>query len=293
MDPDAPISVSTSSELDDALEDAEPGQTIELEDGVYTGTFEAEASGTASEPITLTGSRRAVLTTGTTSSGYGLHVTGSYWNVTGLSVLRASKGIVLDGSNFTVIDGVNVGFIGEEGIHLRENSASVTVQSSVVFSTGLTNPSIGEGIYIGSAVSNWSSPSTPDRSDAAQILNNWIVNTPAEGIDIKEGTTGGVITGNRFINAGYSGANFADSWVDAKGNGYQITGNWGWRTLLDAFQVHVAVDGWGQGNVFRGNTVFGGVPGYEVWVQSGATGTVVSCEPTAALKGMTNITCTP
>ncbi len=78
-----------------------------------------------------------------------------------------------------------------------------------------------------------------------------------------------------------------------KGNGYQITGNWGWRTLLDAFQVHVAVDGWGQGNVFRGNTVFGGVPGYEVWVQSGATGTVVSCEPTAAVKGMTNIACTP
>jgi hypothetical protein len=292
VDPDEPISVSTSSELEDALEEAQPGQTIELENGVYTGTFEAEASGTESERITLTGSRRAVLTTGTTSSGYGLHVTGSYWNITGLSVLRASKGIVLDGSNFTVIDGVNVGFIGEEAIHLRENSASVTVQNSIVHTTGLTNPSIGEGIYIGSAVSNWPS-SEPDRSDAAQILNNWIVNTSAEGIDIKEGTTGGVISGNRFVNAGYSGANFADSWVDAKGNGYQITGNWGWRTLLDAFQVHVAVDGWGQGNVFRGNTVFGGVPGYEVWVQSGATGTVVSCEPTAALKGMTNIACVP
>jgi hypothetical protein len=137
------------------------------------------------------------------------------------------------------------------------------------------------------------SSSTPDRSDAAQVIGNTISNTTAEGIDIKEGTTGGVITGNIFTNAGYSGENYADSWIDVKGNGYLIAGNSGSGTLLDAFQVHVALDDWGHGTVFRGNTVRGGVPGYEVSVQSGAVRTVVHCAPTGASRGLSNVACTP
>ena len=254
----------------------------------------ASVSGTSAQRITLTGSRSAVLTTGSTSSGYGLQVKGSYWNISGLSVKRALKGIVLDGSRNTVIDGVEVGTIGQEGVHLRTNSSSSTVRNSYIHDTGVTQPSYGEGIYIGSAKSNWSSSSSmPDRSDGAQIVNNTITNTPGEGIDVKEGTTGGVITGNRFTNAGYSGANYADSWIDLKGNRYQVTGNSGSKTLLDAMQVHVAVAGWGVGNVVRSNTVTGGVPGYEVWVQSGATGTIVGCKSTGAAKGLTNVACTP
>jgi hypothetical protein len=291
------VSVATSAQLAAALKSASPGQTIALRDGTYTGAFVAAASGTPAQRITLTGSRNAVLTTGKTGSGYALHVTGDFWNISGLTVTRASKGIVLDGADQTVIDGVDVGYTGAEAVHLRKNSVAVIVRNSSIHDTGLEQPNYGEGIYIGSAKSNWASimgsSSTPDRSDKAQILNNAISNTSAEGIDIKEGTTGGVITGNRFTNAGYSGENYADSWIDAKGNDYRVTGNTGSKTLLDAFQVHVALDGWGRGNIFRGNTVTGGVPGYEVSVQAGATGTVVACAPTTAARGLTNITCTP
>lgn len=293
---DPTVTVSTSAQLTAALNAAEPGHTIALQDGTYTGKFVAAASGTPGQPITLTGSPRAVLTTGSTSSGYALHITGDHWNVSGLSVSRAAKGIVLDGSSHTVIDGVDVGNIGAEAVHLRTDSAHVTVRNSRIHDTGLTKPSYGEGIYIGSAKSNWSSimgsSSTPDRSDYAQIVGNTISDTSAEGIDVKEGTTGGVISGNTFVNAGYSGANYGDSWVDVKGNGYRVTDNRGAGTLLDAFQVHVPLPDWGHGNVFRGNTVTGGVPGYEVSVQSGATGTVVACGPTTAAKGLTNIACT-
>lgn len=290
------VTVSTSAQLTAALNSAKPGHTIALQDGTYTGKFVAPTSGTSAQPITLTGSSRAVLTTGSISSGYALHITGDHWNVSGLSVARAAKGIVLDGSSHTVIDGVDVGNIGAEAVHLRTGSSNVTVRNSRIHHTGLDKPSYGEGIYIGSAKSNWSSimgsSTTPDRSDVARIIGNTISDTSAEGIDVKEGTTGGVISGNTFVNAGYSGANYGDSWIDVKGNGYQITDNRGAGTLLDAFQVHVPLPGWGNGNVFRGNTVTDGVPGYEVSVQSGAIGTVVACAPTAAAKGLTNIACT-
>lgn len=291
------VAVSTSAQLTAALQTAKPGQTIVLRDGTYVGRFVAASAGTASEPITLTGSRAAVLTTGATSSGYGLRVTAPYWNIAGLSVSVAAKGIVLEGSHHTVIDGVDVGNTGAEAVHLRANSAFVIVRNSRIHDTGLVQSEYGEGIYVGSASSNWSSimgsSSTPDRSDSVQILNNTIVNTTAEGVDIKEGTTGGAVTGNTFSNAGYSGHGYADSWVDIKGNGYSVSGNTGTTALRDAFQVHVVASGWGRNNHFRDNEVNAGVPGYEVWVQSGAVGTVVGCGVTGAARGMSNIACTP
>jgi hypothetical protein len=294
---DERVTVATSAQLTAALLAARPGQTIALEDGIYTGRFRAAVAGTESRRITLTGSRNAVLTTGSTTGGYGLHVTAPYWNITGLSVSEASKGVVLDGASHTVIDGIDVGDIGAEAVHVRKNSASVIVRNSVIHDTGRTTPEYGEGIYIGSAKSNWASvmgsSSTPDRSDAAQVLNNTITNTTAEGIDIKEGTTGGIVAHNTFRNAGYSGKGYADSWVDVKGNGYRIFDNSGSSALLDAFQVHVALEGWGRSNEIRDNSVLSGVPGYEVRVQSGAVGTVVGCGPTVAAKGLTNIACTP
>jgi hypothetical protein len=290
------VTVSTSAGLTAALAAARPGQTIALRDGTYTGAFVAAAEGTASQPIRLTGSRAAVLTTGSVSKGYGLHVTGDRWIVSGLSVQTAQKGIVLDGSSGTVVEGVDVGKIGDEGVHVRTNSVDVTVRGSSVHDTGLRKAGFGEGIYVGSAVSNWGSvmgsSSTPDRSDRVQITGNTISATAAEGIDLKEGTTGGVVSGNVFRDAGRSGDNSADSWVDVKGDGYLVTGNSGTGTKLDAFQVHV-ISGWGRGAVFRDNVVLGGVPGYEVWVQKGAVGTVVACRTTGsgAASGLTNVAC--
>jgi hypothetical protein len=288
----SPITVGTSAELVAALKAVQPGQTISLKDGTYKGAFVAKVWGTASARITLTGSRNAILTSGSLTSGYGLQVTGSYWDLKGFSVTNSSKGIMLDGSTFTVIDGVDVGNIGDEGVHFRKNSSDSTIRNSAVHDTGKARAEYGEGIYIGSANSNWISPTVPDTSDRVQVLNNTISNTTGEGIDVKEGTAGGIISGNVFANSGYSGANYADSWIDVKGNGYQVTGNSGSGTLLDAFQVHVQIDGWGRDSVFQGNTVSGGVPGYEVWVESANIGTLVGCKATSASKGLANVACT-
>ena len=291
----ATTSVSTASQLKSALKTAAPGDTIVLADGTYTGKFVAATSGTAAAPITLAGSRGAVLTTGSVGSGYAVNLTGDHWNLSGFTVAIAKKGVVLDGSNGSRLDGLDVGSIGEEAVHVRENSTGAVIVNSSIHHTGQTDAGYGEGIYVGSAQSNWESvtgsASTPDRSDGVVIESNTIWATSAEGIDVKEGTTGGRIAGNRFVDAGLSGANYADSWVDVKGNGYTVENNWGSGALTDAFQVHVASAGWGQGNLFRGNGQLSGVPGFEVNVQSTAAGTVVACALSGAGRGLSNIPC--
>jgi hypothetical protein len=113
------------------------------------------------------------------------------------------------------------------------------VRGCDVHDTGLRSPQFGEGIYVGSAVSNWHATdgtgvpygenggAGPDRSDRCLIEGNRIWNTTAEGIDVKEGTVGGIIRGNRFDNCGWSGENSADSWVDVKGSGWLVEDNTG------------------------------------------------------------------
>lgn len=295
--PAGTVVVATSAELTSALAAAQPGQTIQLKDGRYIGKFSAAASGTSAAPITLTGSRAAVLSTGSVRSGYGLHITGSHWRVSGLSVTDSGKGIVLDGSTHTVLSNLDVGRTGTEAVHFRADSADSAIRDSDVHDTGLDKPGFGEGIYVGSATSNWrtvmGSAAKPDRSDRVEIRNNRISRTSAEGIDVKEGTSNGAIIGNSFSNAGYSGENSADSWVDVKGNGYTVTGNSGTATKLDALQVHSVLDGWGRNNVFSGNSVRGGVPGHEVWIQSARLGNTVGCKSSAAGRGLTNVPCSP
>ncbi|MCU1404557.1 MAG: hypothetical protein JWQ43_860 [Glaciihabitans sp.] len=288
--------VATSAELTAALKSATAGSTITMKDGTYTGRFELTASGKSGAPITLTGSHKAVITTGSTGSGYGMHGTGDYLVFSGFSISKAQKGIVIDSSNNTRIVGLDVGNTGMEAIHVRTSSANAVVSGNVVHDTGIAKAGAGEGIYIGTANSNWGaimgSSSTPDKSDNVLVQNNTIRNTAAEGIDVKEGTTGGKLLGNTFENSGYSGANDADSWVDVKGNGYLISGNTGTDAKLDAFQVHDVYAGWGRTNTFTNNTITGKVPGYEVQIAGKASlGNIVACDTTLAKKGVTNLAC--
>jgi hypothetical protein len=288
------ITVASSAQLAAALKAVKPGQTIALKDGTYTGSnVIAAVNGTASAPITITGSRKAILTTGSASSGYGLHITGDYYKILGLSVTNSGKGIVLDGSIRTLISGVDVGRTGTEGVHFRAGSSDGIIENSIIHDVGTTTPEYGEGIYIGSAKSNWAkimgSATVMDKTDRIVVRNNQIKNTPAEGIDIKEGTVDGLVTGNVFTNAGYSGVHFGDSWMDVKGNNYKITGNSGTGAKLDAFQVHTQMAGWGINNTFTGNTVLGGVPGHEVWVSSPDLGTIVTYKSSGAGSGLSNI----
>ncbi|MEU7000136.1 discoidin domain-containing protein [Nonomuraea sp. NPDC046570] len=321
------VDVSTSAQLVSALANAQPGQTIKLAAGEYRGAFVTQRAGTAGSPITLTGPANAVLVndgpTGTAptcptagigwDSGYGLWLYDApYWKLTGFTVKDSKKGIVLDNSHHVTIDGVNVHHMEDEGVHFRRSSADGLIQNSRITDVGLVQPGYGEGVYIGSAGSNWSchgNSGGADRSDRVKVLNNQIgPGVTAEHIDVKEGTSDGVIRGNTFDGRGISGQNSADSWIDVKGIDYLIEGNTGTfaspGTFTNGHETHnpSSTPSFqnGCGNVWRDNTSnLGGVGQYAIKITStskcsGNPNVVYSSNTvTNATSGLTNITVTP
>lgn len=291
--PPATTTVTTAESLAAALTAASPGDVIGLADGVYRGAFVASVSGSAQQPIFLCGPRGAVLENEGPRSGYVLHLkAASHWRLIGFSVRQGQKGVMADGTVGSVIQGLNVTDIGDEAIHLRNFSTDNVVSDNVISRTGLRREKFGEGVYIGTAVSNWCTISNcrPDRSDRNVVVGNRIDTTTAEAVDIKEGTTGGLVQDNVFDGSALSGA---DSWVDVKGTAWLIEGNTGIDSPRDGFQTHEILKGWGARNQFRGNraTVNGAGYGFALTPVAGNT---VSCDNTAtgAARGLANVPCT-
>ena len=140
--------------------------------------------------------------------------------------------------------------LGNEGIHLRDNSSSNRVAGCEIYDTGHQVAFYGEGIYIGTSVNKTSS----DHSDNNLIENNYIHNTTAESVDIKEFTTGGIIRNNRFdgVGMGASQGGFSVSHlVDVKGNGYTVTGNTGINAIGVPYASAKRVSGWGENNTIQ------------------------------------------
>ncbi len=293
--PPATVTVGTADELTAALAGAGPGTVIALRDGTYAGNFAATAEGTRDAPVHLCGGRGAVLDAGGIKEGYVLHLDGAaWWRVVGFTVRNGQKGVMADGVTHTTIQGLHVTTTGDEAIHLRRHSSDNVVADNDIDTTGLRRDKFGEGVYVGSADSNWCTVTdcAPDRSDRNRVLDNRIRATGSESIDIKEGTTGGVIRGNTFDGTGMTGA---DSWVDVKGSGWLIERNRGTHSPLDGFQTHrIGKGGWGDANVFRGNSADVRADGFGYAVRP-ALGNVVGCDNTAADagSGLSNVGCTP
>ena len=292
--PDATVTVTTATELMDALTEPEPGTIIGLAETVFEGEFSATGDGTADKPITLCGTTKSVLDNGQTKKGYGLHLDNvSHWVIQGFTVRNSQKGVMADGTTNSIIRGLHVQNVGDEAIHLRAFSSDNQVLGNTISDTGLRKPKFGEGIYIGTAESNWCDISNcePDKSDRNKIIGNTITGTTAESIDIKEGTSDGLIQGNTFDGSALN-EDGGDSWVDVKGNGWIIDGNSGTNSLLDGFQTHEIIDGWGTKNVFKNNIaeVNGAGYGYSL---TPVRENVVECNNTAsnAAEGLSNEPC--
>jgi chitodextrinase len=321
------VDVSTAAQLQAALSNVTAGQTIRLAAGTYRGSFATQRAGSASQRITLTGPANAVLIndgpSGTApscpaptagwDSGYGLWLFNApYWNLTGFTVAESKKGIVLDNSHHVTIDGVNVHHVEEEAVHFRRSSADGVIRNSMITDTGLVQQGYGEGVYIGSAGSNWACHGNSggvDRSDRVQVIGNRIgPNIAAEPIDVKEGTHQGIIRGNTFNGQGITGQNSADSWIDVKGIGYTIEDNTGTftspGTFANGYETHnpSTTPSFmnGCGNVWRNNrSDLGGVGGYAINVtstskcQGNLNVVYASNTVTRAVRGLTNINVTP
>jgi Right handed beta helix region len=287
--------VSSASALSGALSTARPGEVIVLAAGVYNGDFVAAVSGTAGAPITLCGSRNAILQGDSTSSGYAFYLNhASWWRVEGFTVEGGQKGIMADGADHNLLNGLYVHGTGDEAIHLRSFSSDNTISHNVIRDTGSLKSFYGEGIYVGSAHSNWCqySQCQPDGSDGNVLIDNNIMDTTAENIDVKEGTTGGKIIGNQFNGTGMV-ESAATGWINVKGNDWTVQDNAGTDSDKNGYQVHQVYPGWGIGNVFIGNRAQVNGPGYGIYVQNKRLQTVVACNNvvTAAGSGFSTVAC--
>ena len=287
------IEVSTAAELKSALTGASPGDTIHLADGTYTGNFKTSTAASSGARITLTGSSKAVLTAG---GGYGLHLNGaSYWTVKGITVTGGQKGIMIDSAKGVVVDTVTVHGLDMEGVHFRKSSTDGVIKNSKIYDTGNDDRGMGEGVYVGSA------NTLSDKSDNVTITGNTIgPDVGGEAIDLKEGTTGGKVSGNTFDGKGLTGNSYDDSWIDVKGNNYVIENNTGKNTTNSGYETHSQQTGWGCGTVFRGNksNLSGSTGDKQLAINvtnfSGSCKTTVYASNTVTGgKGLTNITVTP
>jgi hypothetical protein len=292
--PTQTISPTTSGELRTALREAKPGDVILLSPGTYSGNFKITSKGTNRRPIYLCGSSDSTLNGRDHLGGYTLHIDGAEnWRLDGFTVRLGQKGVMVDASSRIVLQNMTVADIGEEGVHLRDGSSRNVVRGLTIRKTGEKNKKFGEGIYVGTAQSNWCDISNcqPDRSNNNQLIDNRISNTSAESIDVKEGTTGGLIKGNSFDGRGMAGD--ADSWVDVKGNGWKIISNHGQYTPKDGFQTHVILDGWGNDNTFSANTaLLNGASGVGYYLHKTLKNRV-SCDNkvAGAGDGLSNVPC--
>jgi hypothetical protein len=211
--PTAAVTVTTAAELTQALGAAAPGTVIILADGVYHGNFRATGAGTPGQPITLCGGTGAILDGGGTDEGYVLHLDrASHWTVQGFTVRNGQKGVMVDEGTHVLLQGLTVENTGDEAIHLRRFSSDNKVTGNTIRGAGLRKPKFGEGIYIGTAESNWCDITAckPDKSDRNEISGNTVSGTTAESVDIKEGTSDGLLAGNIFDG---SAMTEADSWA--------------------------------------------------------------------------------
>ncbi|MDR7082545.1 hypothetical protein J2X01_001834 [Arthrobacter ginsengisoli] len=290
--PPATVTVASAAELQAALASPGPGTVIRLSEGIYTGNFTATGDGAEGRPVTLCGTGGSILDGGQLDDGYVLHLDqASHWVLQGFAVRNGQKGVMVDESTHSVLRGLTVSNTGDEAIHLRRFSTDNMVLGNAISDTGLRKTKFGEGIYIGTAESNWCDISgcLPDQSDRNVVAGNDISGTSAESVDIKEGTSGGTLRDNRFDGSSIVGA---DSWVDVKGNDWMIENNSGRNSPRDGFQTHEIVDGWGTGNVFRNNSAELNGPGFG-YSLTPVLGNVVECSNRASQtgKGVSNEPC--
>ncbi len=263
------VYVSTTDELLAALSDATAGDEIIVKEGLYQhsdwigvwAVFNAEADGTAEHPIILRSEdpeHPATLSGGSWESKYALRIVGSYWEIRDLKICEAAKGIFLEQSEHSIISGCEVYDIGDEAIHIIDNSSYNLVENCYIHDTGKYTPKYGEGVYIGSSyqTEGYGFDCHYNTVRGCKIGPN----VTADGVDIKEYTIGNLVEECTFDATGICGLNGGNSFVEIKGNNCIVRNNIGYQNgaenLLYAYESSKQLDGWGQNNLVYDNTTY-------------------------------------
>ncbi len=266
---EAQIMVTNTDELTAALKNAKAGDEIILRAGTYQPAenngswrpFQAAADGTADRHIILRSEEPddpATIRCLTPQSKCALSITGSYWEIRDLKISTAAKGIFLAKSEHSVISGCEVFDIGEEAVHIIDDSSYNLIENCLIHDTGLYTPKYGEGVYIGSA-KNATDYGFECHFNTVRNCQ-FGPNIAADHVDIKEFTHGNVVEYCTFDGTGIQGENGGNSFVEIKGNDAIVRYNTGYRNgcekQLYGFDMNVQLDGWGQNNKIYDNTLY-------------------------------------
>jgi hypothetical protein len=295
------VKVSTFTQLSSAISSAQPGDLIEMADGVYKGKIRSSLSGTKENPITLCGSKQAVLTLERIDSDYVIYVQGSHWVLEGFTVTNAKQGVRFAYGGHNVIRNLLIYNLGQEAISLKGFSSYNRIEGNHIHDIGKAAPMYGEGVYIGTAESQqcqWSNCGF-DHSDHNVVINNIIgPNVTAQHVEVKKGSSHNQISGNKFYGAGmvdYSGsANYA--WVKVAGNNCVISNNEGHDSPVgNGISIESSDDGvWGNNNLVNENKLYVNGPGFGIKVSKKVRATTtVKCNNIVegAALGFSNTNC--
>ena len=263
------VNVATAPQLQAAITAAQPGDLIEMAAGTYNDKFIFQnLNGTSTNPIVLRGPQSAILQLGAGpqvggtidyGSGYAVAIdTSSYIWLMGFSIQYGPKGIMCDQATNCWLKGLNVSWVEQEGVHLRNYSSNNLIEDCTVHDTGKKSPGYGEAYYVGTAKSNLVA-STSRTGGALDSANDNIIRRckayafTGEGVDIKEGTNRTIVEYCWFDGSLLNNYNSADTWIDVKGNNSIIRYNYGQKTFNGAYSVYNPVAGTGLNNTFKGN----------------------------------------
>ena len=219
------IDVTPEKSIQDAIEKAQPGDTIVLGDGNYAQDFQSVRDGTPEKRITITGSRQAVVN-GESNSRM-IQINHSYMTLDGFTVSGVTNGgkksedyvdkcvyilgtktpavIRKDGMEYEssldgmVVSNMRIADCGGECLRLRSFITNAEVVGNKIEGCGRHDfkfPSStvnGEAIYVGTSSNQWSdgknSKAGPDLTKFVWIHENEIDSQGNECVDVKEGTT--------------------------------------------------------------------------------------------------------
>lgn len=181
-----------------AVKNIPAGDTLFVKAGTYSGVFTLSKLSGVSDKQTIVQTypgEQVVLEGLGVNSGRIKIDSCDYLTFKGFEVTTHNQGIFITGGcSYITLDSVEVHNIGQEGIHVKENSHHILIQNSVIYDTDKWDYN-GEGIYIGTG-----SGGPFDSTSYVTVRNCIIYNTVDEAIEFKPGTHDCIAEGNLIFN---------------------------------------------------------------------------------------------
>lgn len=283
---------SAFATIQQALDVAQPGDTIYLGPGDYYEDLVTKRHGTASAPITLLGPSDAVVH-GSGAKDRIFQIYHDYYRLDGWTInghdgqgnalenyrnkllyvhgqAAAYAGAVQRGPQGLEVRNMHLLNAGGECIRLRYFVQYANIHHNLIRNCGIyafvfkTGGKNGEGIYIGTSSTQWGDgknpTNEPDQTSFNHIHHNQIDTQGNECIEIKEGSTDNLIEENECT--GGQDPDAAGLVSRGDGNIFRYNKTYGHAGGGLRLGGHM-IDGYqyGVGNVIYGNTIFGNALG--------------------------------